>query len=461
MLQEVVIIGAGLAGSEAAWQLAERGISVRLVEMRPSKMSKAHRTSSCAELVCSNSLRGAALTNAVGLLKEELRRMGSLILEAAHANQVPAGGALAVDRERFSSYIDSKIRNHPRINFQISEQIGIPAYSVSAPVLIATGPLTADGLARNIEALTGAKRLAFFDAISPVVLNESLDHSKLFRQSRYDKGGGDDYLNVPLDKEAYERFVSAVAAGEKFGAHEEVEADMVADLRPFEGCMPIEEMVARGPDTLRFGPMKPVGLRDPRTGKRPHAIIQLRQDDKDGHRWNIVGFQTRLKHPEQQRIFRTLPGLESAEFVRLGSVHRNTFLDSPNCLDRTMQLRGHPGLFFGGQVTGVEGYVESTAAGMVAALNVARSCRGMDLLPFPEDTATGALVGYITDPERKDFQPMNISYGIMKSYFEIPCEKKSGKDQRRIKCAERALDSLAKFMDLSGFWTGPLGRLSA
>lgn len=452
MTEKVTIIGAGLAGSEAAWQLAERGICVHLYEMRPLKMSKAHRTSRCAELVCSNSLRGAALTNAVGLMKEELLRMGSLIMTAAFATKVPAGGALAVDREGFSSFIDQKIRSHPNIHFQVCEQVDIPDYSPQSPVIVATGPLTSDALARRIEELTGAKRLAFFDAISPVVLTESLDQTKLFRQSRYGKGGGEDYLNIPLDKAGYEAFVAAVAAGEKFGAHEEVEADMVADLRPFEGCMPIEEMVARGPDTLRFGPMKPVGLKDPNTGKRPWAIIQLRQDDKDGHRWNMVGFQTRLKHPEQQRIFRTLPGLEQAEFVRLGSVHRNTFLDSPHCLAPTMQLRDRPGLFFAGQITGVEGYVESTAAGFVAAFNAARCVWGRELVPFPDDTAVGALIAYISDPAREDFQPMNISFGLMKSYFEIPCDKKSGKDERRLRCAERALASLARFMDESKYW---------
>lgn len=442
----VSIIGAGLAGSEAAWQLVSRGHVVRLIEMRPQRMTKAHKTGKCAELVCSNSLRGAALTNAVGLLKEELRRTGSLIMQAADFAAVPAGGALAVDRDVFSAYIDERMRSHPLIAFESAEIQEIPDSSEANPVIIATGPLTSPALARAIEARTGKESLAFFDAISPIVLDESLDHEKLFRQSRYGKGGGEDYLNIFLNQEQYEGFVAAVAAGEKFGGHEEVESDKVDNLRPFEGCMPIEEMVSRGLDTLRFGPMKPVGLEDPRTGRRPYAALQLRQDDKECKRWNMVGFQTKLKHLEQQRIFRSLPGLENAEFVRLGSVHRNTFIDSPKCLESTLQFRTQPSLFFAGQITGVEGYVESTAGGLAAGINASRLIGGLPPLTFPQDTAIGSLLHYISDPSRKDFQPMNISFGLMQSYLDSPYVRSEGKDARRLRASERALKSLGDFL---------------
>lgn len=441
----VTIVGAGLAGSEAAWQLASRGVQVRLLEMRPLRMSKAHRSAQCAELVCSNSLRGAALTNAVGLLKEELKSVGSLVLEAAIATQVPAGGALAVDRERFAAYVDSKIRQHPLISIEAGEISEIPSATFNHPVIIATGPLTSESLAKSIMQKTGADRLAFFDAISPILLNESLDHSKLVRQSRYDKGGGDDYLNIFLDEEQYRSFVQMVDKGEKFGGHDEVESDMVDNLRPFEGCMPIEEMVSRGHDTLRFGPMKPVGLEDPATGKRPYAAVQLRQEDREGYRWSMVGFQTRLKHPEQMRIFKTLPGLENAEFVRLGSVHRNTFIDSPRCLLPTLQLRSDPALIFAGQITGVEGYVESTAGGFAAACSAWALLRGKTPQAFPSETAIGSLMHYISDPSIKEFQPMNISFGLMKSYLEMPFDRRTGKDGRRLACSNRALAALKEF----------------
>lgn len=450
----VTIVGAGLAGTEAAWQLVRRGHMARLIEMRPQRMTKAHKTGKCAELVCSNSLRGAALTNAVGLLKEELRRAGSLVMEAADACTVPAGGALAVDRDAFSNFIDTRIRSHPNIVFECAEIESIPESGPEQPVIIATGPLTSPALARAIETVVGKESLAFFDAISPILLDESLDHAKLFRQSRYGKGSGEDYLNIFLNQEQYENFVAAIAAGEKFGGHDEVESDKVDNLRPFEGCMPIEEMVARGLDTLRFGPMKPVGLKDPQTGRRPYAAAQLRQDDRDCMRWNMVGFQTKLKHPEQQRIFRMLPGLENAEFVRLGSVHRNTFIDSPSCLDGTLQLRTKAGLFFAGQLTGVEGYVESTAGGLVAGINASRLLCGLEPVKFPIDTAIGSLLAYISDPTRKDFQPMNISFGLMQSYLETPYVKSEGKDARRLKCSERALGSLNGF--LAALEGGPL-----
>lgn len=448
MAPKLRIIGAGLAGSEAAYQAAERGIDVELIEMRPQVMTKAHRTEKCAELVCSNSFRGADLTNAVGLLKEELRLAGTLFMKAAVASRVPAGGALAVDRVAFSEYVDSVIKSHPRITFRTEEVTNIPEISPGTALIIATGPLTSKPLAAAIEKLVGEGSLAFFDAISPIISGDTIDFSKVFRQSRYGKGGGDDYLNIPLSEDEYRSFIDDVEKGEKFGGHEEVEADSIDRLRPFEGCMPIEEMVARGPETLRFGPLKPVGLTDPNTGKRPHAVVQLRQDDKAGTLWSMVGFQTRLKHPEQLRIFKKLAGLENAEFVRLGSVHRNTFINSPTCLDATLQFRTRPGLFFAGQVTGVEGYVESTAGGLVAGINASRLIAGLTPVAFPSDTAIGSLMAYISDSARKDFQPMNISFGLMPSYFEgLPTGKKVSKDEKRRKASQRALASLTAFFE--------------
>lgn len=442
----VTIIGGGLAGSEAAWQLVRRGVSVRLHEMRPVVMTKAHKTGSFAELVCSNSFRGAELSQAVGLLKAELRSLGSIVMEAADFAAVPAGGALAVDRVAFSCYIDEKLRSHPLVTVVTGEVERVPDALPDRPVIVATGPLTSRSLSRSIEELTGAGQLAFFDAISPIVLDESLDHTQMFRQSRYDKGQGDDYLNIPLDEELYRTFVDEVNRAEKYGGHEEVESDCIENLRPFEGCMPIEEMIARGPETLRFGPFKPTGLTDPKTGRRPHAVMQLRQDDKGGKLWSMVGMQTRLKHPEQLRIFRMLPGMADAEFVRLGSVHRNTFIDSPRCLSRTLELRSRPGLFFAGQITGVEGYVESTAGGLVAGMNAARIVRGERPVELPPTTAIGALIAYISEPDRKDFQPMNISFGLMPSYLESTPEKgarRLSKKDRRLVAAEEALAALA------------------
>jgi methylenetetrahydrofolate--tRNA-(uracil-5-)-methyltransferase len=446
MQGRVTIIGGGLAGCEAAWQIVKRGIPVQVHEMRPTVTTKAHKTGSLAELVCSNSFRGAALTNAVGLLKEELRILGSLVMEAADFARVPAGGALAVDRVLFSQYVDSKIRSHPLIEIITAEVTSIPESSRQQPVIVATGPLTSKSMARAIETMCGTQSLAFFDAISPIILGESIDQSEVFRQSRYDKGGGDDYLNLPLSKEQYYQFVDEVARGEKFGGHDEVESDYVDNIRPFEGCMPIEEMVARGPKTLAFGPLKPMGLTDPRTGRRPYAVVQLRQDDKEGSLWSMVGMQTKLKHPEQLRIFRMLPGLKEAEFVRLGSVHRNTFMDSPKCLYPNLQFRGKEGLFFAGQVTGVEGYVESTSGGLLAGMNAARMVEGRDLLVPSPYTAIGGLMHYISDSERKDFQPMNISFGLIKGYGEgidLAGRKKAPKDEKRMLTSDRALREVA------------------
>ena len=451
-LPRVTIVGGGLAGSEAAWQLVSRGIPVTIHEMRPQTMTKAHKSGSFAELVCSNSFRGADLSNAVGLLKAELKLLGSLVMEAALVAQVPAGGALAVDRDVFSAYVDQKLRTHPLVEVCEGEVTEIPEPSATNPVIIATGPLTSKSLATAIEQITGRGQLAFFDAISPIILDESIDHSKVFRQSRYDKGEGDDYLNIALDEPEYYAFIDAVNKGEKFGGHEEVEADQVDSLRPFEGCMPIEDMIARGPETLRFGPFKPTGLTDPRTGRRPHAVAQLRQDDKGAKLWSMVGMQTRLRHPEQLRIFRTLPGLEHAEFVRLGSVHRNTFIESPKCLDATLAFRNRTGLFFAGQITGVEGYVESTAGGLLAGVNAARLLNSKPLMTLPIDTAIGALMAYISDPDRKDFQPMNISFGLMPTYLEAETRtakgKKISKSDRRLEAANRALAQLQELAPL-------------
>jgi len=409
-------------------------------------MTKAHRTGKFAELVCSNSFRGSSLTNAVGLLKEELKLLGSLIMDSAHRAQVPAGGALAVDRTIFSEFVDKTVREHPLVSVHLLEVTDIPKASPEHPVILATGPLTSPALAKAIRNMCGEDQLAFFDAISPIVTSESLDLSKMFRQSRYGKGEGDDYLNIPLTEDEYYRFVDEVRAAEKFGGHEEVEADLVENLRPFEGCMPIEEMISRGPDTLLFGPFKPVGLQHPQTGQRPFAVIQLRQDDQAGQLWSMVGMQTRMRHPEQLRIFRKLPGMEQAEFVRLGSVHRNSFLNSPKLLHATLEHRFHPGLFFAGQITGVEGYVESTAGGMVAGINAARLLSGESPLEFPRETAIGSLMGYISESGRRDFQPMNISFGLMDSYLNSskrhPNGKKISKDERRLLGAEMALETI-------------------
>lgn len=433
----VHIVGAGLAGCEATWQLVSRGIPVVLHEMRPTKMTKAHKTGAFAELVCSNSLRGAALTNAVGLLKQEMRVLKGLVITAADACAVPAGGALAVDRERFSACITSTIRSHPLVTVLTEEVQAIPS---ERPCIIASGPLTSAPLAKDLERFVGSQNLAFFDAISPIILGESLDLTKVFRQSRYDKGDSDDYLNVPLEKEDYYRFIELIKSGEKFGGHDEVESDKTDNLRPFEGCMPIEEMISRGDETLRFGPMKPMGLTNPATEKRPYAVVQLRQDNREGTLWSMVGFQTKLRHPEQIRIFKTLPGLEEAEFVRLGSLHRNTFIDSPKCLNPTLEARTEKGLFFAGQITGVEGYVESSATGILAGLNVYQQLRGEDCLIPDARSALGGLVHYISDPTRTGFQPMNISFGLIAGYGEVPGSKRrGGKDAWRLEVSQRAL----------------------
>jgi methylenetetrahydrofolate--tRNA-(uracil-5-)-methyltransferase len=400
--QSVNVIGAGLAGSEAAWQLARRGVRVLLHEMRPVRMTEAHQTAMFAELVCSNSLRGASLETAVGVLKEEMRRLGSLIIAAAGKARVPAGGALAVDREGFSRAITETLSTHPLIEVRREEVTDIPA----GPTIIATGPLTSVALGDRLNQLIGPRNLYFYDAIAPIIARDSIDMDKAFLASRYGKGG-DDYINCPLTEPEYDAFIEALLAAEKVALHP-FEKPVY-----FEGCMPIEEMARRGPQTLSFGPMKPVGIIDPRTGQRPFAVVQLRQDDREARLYNMVGFQTKMTYPAQRQVLRMIPGLEHAEFVRLGSLHRNTFIDSPRLLRPTLQLISRDDLFMAGQMIGVEGYVESAAAGLLAAINTARISADVEPIFPPPETALGSLVAYITDGARRDFQPMNANYGLM------------------------------------------------
>ncbi|WP_298273577.1 methylenetetrahydrofolate--tRNA-(uracil(54)-C(5))-methyltransferase (FADH(2)-oxidizing) TrmFO [Geobacter sp.] len=433
MTTAVTIIGGGLAGCEAAWQAAQRGVRVTLHEMKPAAYSPAHSLPGLAELVCSNSLRGESLENAVGLLKEELRHAGSLFMAAADATRVPAGGALAVDRELFSAFVTGRIEEHPLIDLVRGEVTELPAEGI---VVVASGPLTSDRLSQRLKALTGPN-LYFYDAIAPIVTAESLDMTRVFRASRYGKGEGDDYLNSPLDEGEYGRFVDAILAAEKVPARE------FEKVVHFEGCMPVEEMAERGRDTLRFGPMKPVGLVDPRTGQEPYAVVQLRAENREGTMFNLVGFQTKLTYPEQRRIFRMIPGLENAEFVRLGSMHRNTFINAPALLAPTFQFRGEPRLLFAGQITGVEGYVESAGSGFLAGINAARLARGEEPVAPPPVTALGALVAHITTAPAKHFQPMNVNYGLFP-----PLEGKVKKKERRQRLAERALAELERWIEI-------------
>ena len=400
----VTVIGAGLAGSEAAWQLAQRGFHVILREMKPQKMSSAHHTSAFAELVCSNSLRGAGLENAVGLLKEELRRLGSIILEAADATRVEAGGALAVDRHGFAEYVTRALREHPNITVEEGEVTELP----EGEVLVATGPLTSDGLADYLAKLTGGEEAAlhFFDAAAPLVSFESIDMSRAWFASRYDKGTAD-YVNCAMEKEEYLAFWRELCDAQ------EAEVHGFEDRNVFEGCMPVEVMARRGEDTLRYGPLKPRGLRDPSTGREPYAVVQLRKDNAEGSIYNLVGFQTHLKFGEQKRVFSMIPALRNAEYVRYGVMHRNTYLDSPRLLDRYYRLKSQPRITFAGQMTGVEGYVESAASGFLAAVELARRLEGKAPVDFPRETALGALRLYISDETVKDFQPMNINFGII------------------------------------------------
>lgn len=434
---EITVVGAGLAGCEAAWQAAEAGCHVTLYEMKPEKRSPAHTSDGFAELVCSNSLRSDVTSNAVGLLKEELRRLSSLILQAADSTRVPAGSALAVDRTLFSRYVTERISSHPRITVVSREVTEIPSEGIT---VIATGPLTSKALADRILELTGRDSLYFFDAAAPIVSGESIDYTKAFFASRYGKGDPEDYLNCPMTKEEYEAFYEALIHAEVAKLHEFEEK---AGLAVFEGCMPVEVMAARGVDTLRYGPMKPVGLPVPTTGRDAYATVQLRRENRAGDMYNLVGFQTHLTFGEQRRVFRMIPGLENAEFYRYGVMHRNTYLHSPTLLSSDYSVKSRPTLFFAGQMTGVEGYVESTGSGFVAGLSAAMRALGLAPVAFPRETMLGAMAYYISDPTVSDFQPMNANFGIIP-----PLEKrvKGGKSARNEAYAARSLsliDALA------------------
>ena len=426
---KVHVTGAGLAGAEAAWQIARRGIEVVLHEMRPLKSTPAHRTANFAELVCSNSLRAAALSNAVGVLKEEMRRLGSVIMAAADETQIPAGGALAVDREKFSAAVTEKVK--AAVTFANEEITSLENFAGEI-LVIASGPLTEGALADEIKKLTGGSDFYFYDAAAPIVTADSINFDRAFRASRYDRGEAS-YVNCPMTREEYLSFRAELVAAEKVKPHE-FEREIF-----FEGCLPVEILAARGEDTLRFGPLKPVGLVDPRTGKLPYAVVQLRVENSAATLYNLVGFQTRLTWPEQRRVFRMIPGLEAAEFARLGVMHRNSYLNSPKILAPTFQLKSRPKIFFAGQMTGVEGYVESAAAGLVAGINAARLAKGLDALIFPPETCLGALAHYITTPN-ENFQPMNVTFGLLP-----PLEFRTKKADRKLKLAERALSSLEKF----------------
>ncbi|ASS65725.1 MULTISPECIES: FADH(2)-oxidizing methylenetetrahydrofolate--tRNA-(uracil(54)-C(5))-methyltransferase TrmFO [unclassified Paenibacillus] len=429
--QHVTVIGAGLAGSEAAWQIASQGVPVHLYEMRPVTRTPAHHTDKFAELVCSNSLRANGLTNAVGVLKEEMRRLGSLVLESADRNAVPAGGALAVDRDGFSGDITQTLRNHPLITVSNEEITSIPEDGIT---VIATGPLTAPALSGAIKDLMGEEYFYFYDAAAPIVEKDSIDMEKVYLASRYDKGEAA-YLNCPMTEEEFEIFHEALITAET-AALKEFEKEVY-----FEGCMPIEVMAQRGKQTVLFGPMKPVGLIDPRTGKLPHAVIQLRQDNAAGTLYNLVGFQTHLKWGEQKRVFSLIPGLENAEFVRYGVMHRNTFINSPKLLESTYQFKGRENLFFAGQMTGVEGYVESAASGLLAGLNAGRLAKGLEPLVLPAETALGSMAGYITTADFRHFQPMNANFGLFP-----PLEKRiRNKKEKNEMIAARAIEAVETF----------------
>ncbi len=430
----VVVVGGGLAGSEAAWQAARRGVRVRLYEMRPARPTAVHKSGHLAELVCSNSLKSLELSTAHGVLKEEMGRLGSVILESAVRNRVPAGGALAVDRERFAAEVTERLESEPLIEIVREEVTEIPA---QAQVVLAVGPLVSDTLAAAIAEFTGQDYLYFFDAIAPVIEADTIDREIVFAASRYGKGGGDDYLNCPMSQAEYEGFIEALLAGEQAPLHE-------FDKTPyFEGCMPLEAMAARGLDTPRFGPMKPVGLTDPRTGKRPWAVVQLRQDNLAAEHYSMVGFQTQLRWPEQKRIFRTIPGLEKAEFVRLGQVHRNCYINAPTVLRADLQTRTRPGLFFAGQISGVEGYTESAATGLLCGINAARLARGEPTLTLPQETMLGALCHYICNTDAEGYQPTNAAFGLLP---EAPKGIRKKRD-RRLARGRRALETLDAFIE--------------
>lgn len=439
------VVGGGLAGAEAAFHLAERGHDVIIHEMRPGVGTAAHKTDRLAELVCSNTFKSTELTNAHGLLKAEMRLLGSIVLQAADGARIPAGTALAVDREAFSAAVTARVTSHPRVRVERGEVTGIPT-----PAIIATGPLTSDALAARIRERLGVESLAFYDAIAPIVSGESVDESVAFRASRYGKetmgGAVDAYVNCPMDRPQYEAFVAALAQADQFTAHE-------FDKVPyFEGCMPVEEMARRGAESLRFGPMKPVGLEDPRTGRRPWAVVQLRAEDRAGRMRNLVGFQTRLRIPEQQRVFRMIPGLENAEFLRFGSIHRNAYVNSPASLTPHLSLRDDPRVLFAGQITGVEGYTESTATGLVAAINLDRLLRGESAVVPPPTTMLGALYRYLREADPAHFQPMNANFGLLE---ELPeGDRPRDKAKKKERYAERALRDLRGWAAAAGVSPG-------
>lgn len=441
MNSKITVIGAGLAGCEAAWQAARQGAQVALYEMKPHKRTPAHKSDLFAELVCSNSLRSAVLSNAVGLLKEELRRIGSLIIEAADACEVPAGSALAVDRARFSQYITDKIRNHPRITVIEEELTSLPDEGI---VVVATGPLTSDGMAEYLKSYLDEKEFHFFDAAAPIVDASGINFDRAFYASRWNKGEAS-YINCPMEKEEYDAFYNELINAKEAEIHD-FDREEQKELTVFEGCMPVEVMARRGRDTLLFGPMKPVGLTDPRyPDKEFHAVVQLRQETLDKSMYNIVGFQTHLTFGEQKRVFSMIPGLENAEFLRYGVMHRNTYINSPKLLSSSYALRKDSRIFFAGQMTGVEGYVESTASGFVAGLNAARLSKGVEAIDFPDTTAIGALAHYVSDENVARFQPMNVNFGIIR-----PLEKrvKGGKAAKNEALANRALDIIMSIVPL-------------
>ncbi|MBR6918401.1 MAG: methylenetetrahydrofolate--tRNA-(uracil(54)-C(5))-methyltransferase (FADH(2)-oxidizing) TrmFO [Clostridia bacterium] len=434
MLDHINVYGAGLAGSEAAWQAARRGVRVRLYEMKPKKMTPAHKYDGFAELVCSNSFRNNSVESAIGLLKEELRRLGSLIMESAECSKVSAGGALAVDRVKFSDYITEKIKNEPLIEVIEKECDSVPDGEVT---VIATGPLTSERMAKYIDTLTGGNKMSFFDAAAPIVSYDSIDMDKAFFASRYGKGDAD-YINCPMTEQQYNAFYDALMSAEVAELHDFEDGDA---LKVFEGCMPVEVMASRGKDTLRFGPMKPVGITNPETGETYYAVVQLRRENEEGTMFNLVGFQTHLKFPEQRRVFGMIPGLENAEFLRYGVMHRNTFLNSPELLDSDYSLRSDHNIFFAGQMTGVEGYIESAASGFVAGVSAASRALGEEIFRFPAETMIGAMANYVMRGGVSEFQPMNANFGIMPS----PDVKiKGGKKMRYAYYAKRSLDIIDK-----------------
>ena len=437
MTDTIQIYGAGLAGSEAAWQAVRQGVRVRLYEMKPEKKTPAHHTDGFAELVCSNSLRSAELTNGAGLLKEELRRMGSLIMEAADASRVAAGGALAVDRTKFSDYVTEKLRSHPRVEVISAEMTEIPEQEIT---VVATGPLTSDALAGTISRMTGGRSLYFYDAAAPIVDAESVDMTKAFFASRYGKGGAD-YINCPMTEAEYKAFYEALLSAEEAPLHDFEAGDR---LKVFEGCMPVEVMARRGEDTLRYGPMKPVGIRHPETDEEYYAVVQLRRENDAGTMYNLVGFQTHLTWPEQRRVFSMIPGLERAEFLRYGVMHRNTFLCSPELLEADYSFRPNRRIYFAGQMTGVEGYIESAASGFVAGINAARQARGLEPFLFPEITMTGAMAHYVSHGDKTLFQPMNANFGVMPPLgFKV----KGGKRVRNEAMSQRALEEIGRIRE--------------